>query len=129
MFDNIDCMHRLWKAYPVALQWSFQNKDKKQSIILEVVCDHSLYAWHTFFGLHGGNNINVVDRFPLVHDMLNGDTSGDAYWVYENWYDMYYILVDGVYPKWALLCVKHHQPPISIAISFCINKRVNEKGH
>ena len=84
MFDNIDHMHWLWKAYPVTLQWSFQNKDKKQSIILEVVCDHSLYVWHTFFGHPGGNNINVLDRSSLVHDMLNGDTSGDAYWVYEN---------------------------------------------
>lgn len=61
--------------------WSPCNGvSKKQSIIFEVVCDHNLYVWHTFFGLHSGNNdINVLDRSPLVRDMLNGDISGVGY--------------------------------------------------
>lgn len=46
MFGSINCMRWRWKACPVALQWSYKDKDKNILIILEAVCDQSLYIWH-----------------------------------------------------------------------------------
>ena len=74
MFGSLDCMHWNWKNCPVAWQGQFQDKDKNRSIILEAIADQSLWIWHAFFGLPGGNNdINVLDRSPLVSNMLRGE--------------------------------------------------------
>ena len=42
MFGSIDSMHWKWKLCPIALQWSYQDKNKNRSIILEAVCDYML---------------------------------------------------------------------------------------
>ena len=42
MFGNIDCMYWKWKLCHVALQWSYQDKNKNRSIILKAVCDYRL---------------------------------------------------------------------------------------
>ena len=102
MFGSIDCMHWKWKLCPVALQWSYQDKNKNRSIILEAVCDYRLWIWHAFFGIPGGNNdLNVLDRSPLVRNILTGNANGLGFWVNGNWYDKYYLLADGIYPKWS----------------------------
>ena len=102
MFGSIDCMHWKWKLCPVALQWSYQDKNKNMSIILEAVCDYRLWIWHAFFGIPGGNNdLNVLDRSPLVRNILTGNANGLGFWVNGNWYDKYYLLADVIYPKWS----------------------------
>jgi hypothetical protein len=51
----------------------FQDKDKERSIDLETVADQSLWIWHAYFGMPGSNNdVNVLDRSPLVINMLWG---------------------------------------------------------
>ena len=42
MFGSIDCMHWKWKLCRVVLQWSYQDKNKNKSFILEIVCDYML---------------------------------------------------------------------------------------
>jgi len=83
MFASIDCMHWEWKNCPVAWQGQFQDKDKKKrSIVLEAIADQSLWIWHAFFGLPGGNNnINVLDRGPFVANMLHGESHGVKFMV------------------------------------------------
>jgi hypothetical protein len=57
----------------VAWAGQFQDKDKEHSIVLEAVADQSLWIWHAFFGMPGSNNdVNVLDRSPLVTNMLWG---------------------------------------------------------
>jgi hypothetical protein len=66
------------------------------------VCDQRLWVWHAFFGLPGGNiDLNVLDRSPLVRNLLLGNANGLGFWVNSNWYEKYYLLADGIYPKWA----------------------------
>jgi len=74
MFGSLDYMHWTWKKCPVAWQGQFQDKDGNRSIILEAIADQSLWIWHAFFGLAGGNNnLNVLDRSPLVRNLLCGE--------------------------------------------------------
>ena len=102
IFGSINCMHWKWKLCPVALQWSYQDKNKNRSIILEVVCDYRLWIWHAFFGIPGGNNdLNVLDRSPLVCNLLTGHANGVGFWINKHWYYKYYLLADGIYPKWS----------------------------
>jgi hypothetical protein len=76
MFVSIDCMHWTWKNCPVAWQGQFQDKDGLRSVILEAVADQSLWIWHAFFGMPGGNNdINVLDHSPLISNFLHGEGS------------------------------------------------------
>ena len=71
IFDSLDCMHWMWEKCSTAWQGQFQNKDNVRSVILEAISDQSTWIWHAFFGLPGGNNdINVLDKSPLVANML-----------------------------------------------------------
>ena len=66
------------------------------------MCDQSLWVWYAFFGLPGGNNdLNVLDRNPLVRKLVEGNANSLGFWVNENWYEKYYLLADGIYPKWS----------------------------
>ena len=74
MFAILDCMQWTWKNCLVAWQGQFQDKNKNQSVILEAIADQSLWLWHIFFGLLGGNNdISVLDRSPLIANLLKGE--------------------------------------------------------
>jgi hypothetical protein len=65
MFASLDCMHYEWKNCPTAWQGFFQDREGKNSKILEAIADQSLWIWHAFFGvLEGNNDINVLDRSP-----------------------------------------------------------------
>jgi hypothetical protein len=73
MFANLDCMHYRWKICPITWQGQFQDKNDSRLIILEVVIDQSLWIWHVFFNLPSINNdINVLDRSPLITNLLKG---------------------------------------------------------
>ena len=111
MFGSLDCMHWNWKNCPVAWQGQFQDKDKNWSIILEAIADQSLWIWHAFFGLPGGNNdINVLDRSPLVSNMLRGEGRDLSFQVNGHVYPRFYLLADGIYPPWACFVQPIHEP-------------------
>jgi hypothetical protein len=104
-------VHWTWKNYPMAWQGQFQDKDGVCSIILEAIADQSLWIWHVFFGLPGGkNDINVLDRSPLVANLLGGDGSGMTFEVNGHVYNRYYLLTDGIYPQWSCFVQPIHQP-------------------
>jgi hypothetical protein len=76
MSGSLDYMHWTWKNCPVAWQGQFQDKDGVWNIILEAIADQSLWIWHVFFGLPGGNNdVNVLDRSPLMANLLGVEGS------------------------------------------------------
>jgi hypothetical protein len=111
MFGSLDCMHWTWKNCPVAWQGQYQDKDGVRSIILEAIADQSLWIWHAFFGLPGGNNdINVLDRSPLVANLLGGEGSDMSFEVNGHVYSRYYLLADGIYPQWSCFLQPIHQP-------------------
>jgi hypothetical protein len=111
MFGSLDCMHWGWKNCPVAWQGQFQDKDGNRSIILEAIADQSLWIWHAFFGLPGGNNdLNVLDRSTVVQDILMGEGQDLTFTVNGNVYPRFYLLTDGIYPKWSCFVQSIHEP-------------------
>jgi hypothetical protein len=103
MFASLECMHYEWKNCPTAWQGTFQDREGKKSIILEAIADQSLWIWHAFFGLHGENNdINVLDRSPLIANFSEGHGQDMSFEVNGHMYPHYYLLADGIYPKWTI---------------------------
>jgi hypothetical protein len=110
MFASLDCMHWTWKNCPVAWQGQFQDKDKNRSVILEAIADQSLWFWHAFFGLPGGNNdINVLDRSPLIANLLKGEGHDMSFQVNDHVYPRYYLLTYGIYPQWSCFLQPIHE--------------------
>ena len=111
MFASLDCMHYEWKNCPVAWQGDFGDRDGKKSIILEAIADQSLHIWHIFFGLPGSNNdVNVLDRSPLIHNMLTSEAADNTFEVNGQEYNRYYLLADGIYPQWSCFVQSIHMP-------------------
>ena len=75
MLGSIDCMHWSWKNCPTAWHGQFKGHKKDSTIILEAVADYETWIWRAFFGLAGTlNDINVVQRSPLMSRIALGDT-------------------------------------------------------
>jgi hypothetical protein len=70
-----------------------------------------LWIWHAFFGLPGGNNnVNVLDRSPLVANLLGGEGSDLSFEVNGHRYNRYYLLTNGIYPQWSCFLQPIHAP-------------------
>ena len=83
----------------------------KNSIILEAIANQSLSIWHAFLGVPGGNNdINVLDRSPLLTNFLKGHSQNMSFEVNGHRYPQYYLLADEVYPKWTIFVQTIHDP-------------------
>jgi hypothetical protein len=65
--------------------------------------DCRTWFWHAFFGTLGScNDIAVLDRSPLVVDLMNGVAPRVTFEVNGNLYEMGYYLADGIYPDWQI---------------------------
>ncbi|KAE8974234.1 hypothetical protein PR003_g19319 [Phytophthora rubi] len=103
MFGSLDCTHWVWKNCPVGWQGMYQDKNGNRSIIMEAVATHNLWIWHSYAGLPGSNNdINVVNRSPLMVKWLRGSAPKHSFRVNGNNYSMCYLLCDGIYPPWSV---------------------------
>ena len=101
MLGSIDCMHWSWKNCPAAWHGQFQGHKKDSTIILEAVADHETWIWHAFFGMPGSlNDINVVQRSPLMNKIAKGQTHPVEFVANGHTYNYGYYLADGIYPKW-----------------------------
>jgi Plant transposon protein len=101
MLGSLDCYNWKWKNCPKA--WAGVHKGHKGiTVVCEAACSYDLWIWHLFFGLPGSlNDINVVERSTLMHDILNGTSPTIDYTINGNAYQLPYWLVDGIYPKWS----------------------------
>ncbi|KAE9184116.1 hypothetical protein PF004_g23754 [Phytophthora fragariae] len=103
MIGSLDCMHRIWNNCPTAWAGAFQGKEKTTTVVLEAVASRSLWIWHAFFGTPGSNNdLNVLERSPLLDDLVDGDALQCHITVNGATYDHPYYLTDGIYPAWAI---------------------------
>ena len=101
MLGSIDCMHWSWKNCPKAWHGQFHCQKKGSTIILEAVADQETWIWHAFFGMPGSlNDINVVNRSPLMHKIADGELPPVQFVANGRTYNYGYYLADGIYPKW-----------------------------
>jgi Plant transposon protein len=108
MFASWDCKHFAWKNCPVSLAGQYKGKEGAKTLILEAICDPDLYIWHSYFGDAGSlNDLNVLARSGIVRSILDGtlDLRTEPYTVNGTQRDWLYFLVDGIYPKWAILSI------------------------
>ena len=70
--------------------------------MLEAVASQDLWIWHALFGLPRTLNvINVLDRSPIFHEVLEGKAPEVNFSVNGNNYSLGYYLADRIYPNWA----------------------------
>ncbi len=111
MFASLNCMHYHWKNCPVVWQSSFIDKDGNKSIILETITNQRLWISHAYFGLSKSNNdLNVLNRSPLIRDFLGGVDMNFSFEVNGNKHSRYYLLVDKIYPWWFCFISTIHEP-------------------
>ena len=109
MFVSLDCMYYQCKNCPVAWQCEFGDRDGNNSIILEAIADQSLHIWHMFFEISGSNNdVNVLDRSPLIHNMLTSEASDMTFEVNDEEYKRYHLLADDIYLLWSCFIQSIH---------------------
>lgn len=96
---SIDCWHWEWKNCPSA--WAAQYKGKKgKGCVAEMCCGRDLWIWHLFCGNPGSlNDINVLQRSPLLRQIYNSDIPAVEFEVNGRDYSCPYWLADGIYPE------------------------------
>ena len=100
MVGSIDCYNWLWKNCPKEYHGSYKGV-KGTSIVLEAACSYDLWFWHAFFGMPGAlNDINVLQRSPLLQSILNDTAPRVDFLVNGTLYQQPYWLADGIYPNW-----------------------------
>jgi hypothetical protein len=113
MLGSIDCMHWFWEKCPRAWAGQATGKDGKPSIVLEAVATQDLRIWHCFFGSVGScNDLNILDRSPLLQDLYNGKSMEVSYTLNGKERTTPYYLADGIYPDWTVF-VKSLTAPVS----------------
>jgi len=113
MFGSLDCTHWTWKNCPVAWQGHYQDRKGLRSIVMEAVSTQDLWIWHAFIGIPGSNNdINVLDRSPLLPEWFKGPAKEAEYQINGVNYQGSYLLADGIYPD-STLFVKTFSNPQS----------------
>jgi hypothetical protein len=69
-------------------------------MVLEAIATYDLWLWHAFIGAAGSNNdITVVDKSPLIPNLLKGVGADVTFEVNGNPYKNVYLLTDGIYPN------------------------------
>jgi len=93
-------MHWAWKNCISAWAGMFTGKEGTSTVVLEAVADSACRFWHFFFGMPGSlNDLNVLDRSPLLNDAIAGRSASVSYTVNGRQYSVPYWLADGIYPK------------------------------
>ncbi|KAH9080818.1 hypothetical protein Ae201684P_007906 [Aphanomyces euteiches] len=103
MLGSLVCMHWFWDKCPRAWAGQSTGKDGKTLLVLEAVATQDLWIWHCFFGSAGScNDINILDRSPLLSDLYNDKPLGISYVINGTQRTTPYYLTDGIYPDWTV---------------------------
>lgn len=104
MLGSLGCTHWLWVNCSVAFLGQYKGKEKKPTVVLEAVASQDLWIWHAYFGCPGTlNDISILKRSPIFHQLANNDSPDVEFKVNGNSYSMGYYLADGIYPDYATL--------------------------
>ncbi len=109
MFGFLDCMLTVWKNCPVAWQGSFKGKEKKSSIVLEIILDPHQSFGHLSHGSAGTqNDPNILNLFLFFVFFVNGkfaaaesDADVVPFYIGDNEFQKLFLPVDGIYPTYS----------------------------
>lgn len=119
MLGSVDCMHWSWKNCPKAWHGQMVGKDGEASLVLEAIATHDLHIWHAFFGMPGScNDINIMDRSPLMSDIITGKIPPSEFTISGVEFKQGYYLADGIYPPWPIFVQGFSQPDNEMKRSF-----------
>lgn len=81
-------------------------KSDGPTIVLKEIFDGDLWIKGcSFISPESLNDINIIDKYTLVTNIVKGNClPGYEYEVNENNRVLCYLLVDGIYPHWAIFC-------------------------
>ncbi|CAN0872917.1 hypothetical protein LINGRAHAP2_LOCUS10231 [Linum grandiflorum] len=79
----------------------FAALQKCTSAIQMLACGTATGTVDEYLRIGTLNDINVLDRSPVFHEVLEGKAPQVQFTVNENIYNMGYYLTDGIYPNWA----------------------------
>ena len=108
LFASWDCKQFPWDMCPMAEAGQHKGKEKRNTLILEAICDPDSYIWYSFFGEPGSlNDLNILEKSTIVGSILNGTMELHLpeelhYSINGMVCDYLYFLVDGIYPKWPI---------------------------
>ena len=110
------------------MAWAIPRPKKGSTIILEAVADQETWIWHAFFGMPGSlNDINIVNRSPLMNKIANGDLQPVQFVANERTYNYGYYLADGIYSKWQTFVKPLKKPEVrKILISTMLRRRLEK---
>ena len=73
LFASWDCKQFPWDMCPMAKAGQHKGKEKKNTLILEAICDPDTYILYSFFGEPGSlNDLNILEKLTIVGSILNG---------------------------------------------------------
>jgi hypothetical protein len=76
----------------------YRYHKKEPTIILEAVVSKDLLLWHVFFGMSNSHNdINVLQRSPIITRLAEGQAPQVNYSINGDDYSLVYYLADGIY--------------------------------
>ena len=77
--------------------------------------------------IESNNDLIVLDCSLLVQDYLQGEFQNVSFVVNDQAYDTYYLLIDGIYPKWKIF-VQFISEPLNEKVAwFAKNKEGTKK--
>jgi hypothetical protein len=95
------------------------GKDGEASLVLEAIATHDLHIWHAFFGMPGScNDINIMDRSPLMSDIITGKIPTSEFNISGVEFKQGYYQADGIYPPWRIFVQGFSQPDNEMKRSF-----------
>ncbi|KAL5719056.1 hypothetical protein ACHQM5_011888 [Ranunculus cassubicifolius] len=101
---SLDCTTWEWKNCPISQVGQYMGKTHEATLVMEALCSHDGWIWHSLCGMAGGfNDITVLDHSNLFEPYCTGALPPVNYYVNGVHYNMGYYLCDGIYPKWACL--------------------------
>lgn len=130
MFGSLDCTHWQWQNCPVVHQGQYQDKSGKRSVILEAIATQDIWIWHAYVGLPvSSNDLNVLDRYLLVGNLIRGAASQVEYAVNNKLYNTAHLLCNGIYPSWPIFINQFRSPARETAAVYsCTRGRAQGRG-
>ena len=106
----------------------FHGKSAVPTVVLEAIEDHHYCFWHFNFGSPGAlNNLNILDRSPLLVKLVHAESPSVHFTVNGNVYQYMYWLGDSIYPQYACFVLTFATPQTRMQNMFASAQEAKRK--